>query len=53
MDNIEIEKNETLTDEEIALNDPMENPGIIKKAREHGSAQRVYFIPREYATESN
>ena len=35
------------------LDDPLERPGVLKKAMEHGSAQLVYWIPETYPAESN
>ncbi len=34
------------------MKDPLLLPGILKKAKEHGSAQRVLRIPEEYSAES-
>ncbi len=40
-------------EEQNFINDPMEMPGLLKKAREHGSAQKVYNIPDDFPAESN
>jgi hypothetical protein len=32
--------------------DPLDKPGMIKLAKIHGSAQRVYKIPDDYQAES-
>ena len=29
------------------IDDPMDMPGTLKKAREHGSAQRIFKIPND------
>lgn len=34
------------------LNDPLEKPGLIKKAKEHGNAQRLLHIPSKFAAQS-
>jgi hypothetical protein len=44
----------TITDEidDNITKDPMQLPGVLKKAKEHGSAQRVLRIPDDYSAES-
>ena len=44
----------TISDEidDNIIKDPMEQPGILKKAKEHGSAQKVLRIPNVYSAES-
>ncbi len=34
------------------LDDPLDNYGTLKKAKEHGSAQRLYKIPDSFQAES-
>jgi hypothetical protein len=46
---------ENLNEDELTkiVEDPMDSPGILKKAIEHGSAQRVYDIPQNFPADSN
>ena len=47
-------KVKTMLDDEIdrfAI-DALDKPAVLKKAKEHGSAQKVNFIPDEFPAES-
>jgi hypothetical protein len=48
-------EHQNLNDDEFTkiVQDPMDSPGILKKAIEHGSAQRVYNIPNNFPADSN
>jgi len=49
-----MEQKENYSDKELNkyTNDPLEKPGLIKKAKEHGNAQRLLHIPSRFAAQS-
>jgi hypothetical protein len=50
---MEHKKNYSDTELNKYTNDPLDKPGIIKKAKEHGNAQRLLHIPSRFNAQSN